>query len=544
VQTLWRGGRPNRKRGRILAISALAAALVIALSLLAAAVPFSSEILRDRIVSTLSERLNSDVTLGKLELRLFPRMHATGRDLVIRQRDRGDVPPLITVKRFEVQADLTGLLRKRVAHVRLAGLDIQIPPGRDDAQGVREAGRSREAGEAGETRRVGGKDGADDVAEGVIVDAMDTKDARLSILSSRPNKPAKVWNIHTLHMERVGVGSAMPYQATLTNALPPGQIVTEGSFGPWDRDEPGRTPLEGTYVFEKADLSVFKGIAGTLASTGSFSGMLRRIDARGETETPDFTINLSRRPFPLRARFHSIIDGTSGDTILERIDASFLDSSLVATGSVADRTPDDKGRTVQLDVQMERARIEDLMQMAVKSDHPPMAGALQLATRLILPPGEKDVAERLELDGQFAIASAQFTSYDVQGKIDELSRRGRGLKASPAARRVVSNFEGRFQLADGVLRLPALRFDVPGAAVQLAGAYALAPETLDFRGQLLLDAKLSQTTTGFKSLLLRAVDPLFRQKDGTGSALPIKIAGRRDAPQFGLDVRRALRRAP
>jgi hypothetical protein len=532
VRTLSRGERPNRKRRRFLALSALAAALVVALSLVTSAVPFSSEILRDRIVSTLSERLNSDVTLGDLELQLFPRIYATGTDLAIRQRDRGNVPPLITVKRFEVQADLTGLLRKRVAHVRLEGLDIQIPPGRDDVQG------------RGEAERAGGKEAADDVAEGVIVDAMDTKDARLSILSSRPDKAAKVWNIHTLHMERVGVESAMPYQATLTNAIPPGQIVTGGTFGPWHRDEPGLTPLDGTYVFERADLSVFKGIAGTLSSTGSFSGVLRRIDARGETDTPDFTINLSGRPFPLRTRFHSIIDGTSGDTILERIDASFLGSSLVATGSVADRTPDDKGRTVRLDVQMERARIEDLMQMAVKSDAPPMAGALQLTTRLILPPGEKDVAERLELDGRFAIASAQFTSYDVQGKIDELSRRGRGLKASPAARRVVSNFEGHFQLTDGVLRLPALRFNVPGAAVQLAGAYALAPETLDFKGQLLLDAKLSQTTTGFKSLLLRAVDPLFRQKDGTGSALPIKIAGRRDAPRFGLDVRRALRRAP
>jgi hypothetical protein len=191
---------------------------------------------------------------------------------------------------------------------------------------------------------------------------------------------------------------------------------------------------------------------------------------------------------------------------------------------------------------MERARIEDIMRMAVKSDQPPMTGGLVLTTTLVLPPGEADVAERLELDGQFALASAKFTSYDVQGKIEELSKRGRGANPSSPRDRVVSNFEGRFQLAGGVLRLPALQFSVPGAAVQLAGAYALAPETLDFKGQLLLDAKISQTTTGFKSLLLRAVDPLFRQKDGTGSALPIKIAGHRDAPEFGLDVRRALTR--
>jgi hypothetical protein len=85
-----------------------------------------------------------------------------------------------------------------------------------------------------------------------------------------------------------------------------------------------------------------------------------------------------------------------------------------------------------------------------------------------------------------------------------------------------------------------LTFVVPGAKVQLAGVYALKPETIDFKGQLLMDAKISQTVTGFKSVLLRAIDPLFRQKDGTGSAIPIKISGSRTAPEFGLDVRRVF----
>jgi hypothetical protein len=80
--------------------------------------------------------------------------------------------------------------------------------------------------------------------------------------------------------------------------------------------------------------------------------------------------------------------------------------------------------------------------------------------------------------------------------------------------------------------------------VDLAGVYGLKPETLDFKGQLLLDAKISQTVTGVKSLLLKAVDPFFKQKDGTGSAIPIKIGGTRSAPDFGLDVRRVFKRGP
>jgi hypothetical protein len=55
-----------------------------------------------------------------------------------------------------------------------------------------------------------------------------------------------------------------------------------------------------------------------------------------------------------------------------------------------------------------------------------------------------------------------------------------------------------------------------------------------------MDAKVSQTTTGWKSLLLNAVDPLFR-KDGR-TVIPIKITSTRSEPSFSMDVRRVFRR--
>jgi hypothetical protein len=70
----------------------------------------------------------------------------------------------------------------------------------------------------------------------------------------------------------------------------------------------------------------------------------------------------------------------------------------------------------------------------------------------------------------------------------------------------------------------------------------LKPQTLDFKGQLLLDAKVSQTVTGIKSTLLKVADPLFKQQDGTGSAIPIKIGGSMSKPGFGLDIRRVFKK--
>jgi hypothetical protein len=84
-------------------------------------------------------------------------------------------------------------------------------------------------------------------------------------------------------------------------------------------------------------------------------------------------------------------------------------------------------------------------------------------------------------------------------------------------------------------------FAVPGAQVHLDGSYALRREVLAFKGNLLLDAKVSQTVSGWKSLLLKIADPLF-SREGGGSSIPIKIEGTRDDPKFGLDMGRVFNR--
>jgi hypothetical protein len=189
---------------------------------------------------------------------------------------------------------------------------------------------------------------------------------------------------------------------------------------------------------------------------------------------------------------------------------------------------------VTLDVTMDDARLEDVLWLAVKTPKPPMTGALQLETVLILPPGKQDVVEKLRLDGTFSIAGTRFTDPEIQNKIEGLSQRSQGVTTPGKASSVTSDFKGSFKLADGVLRIPSVAFDVPGAVVRLAGAYAIKPETIDFAGTLFMEAKISETMTGFKSLLLKAVDPLFKGENG-GSAIPIKISGQRSNPTFGLD---------
>ncbi len=495
------------------------ALFVIVAVLVGYRIPLSSERLRREVTATLSERLRSEVELGALELHLFPRIRIVGRDLTIRHRTHPEVR-LIQVQQFTAAGDLVGLLRKHVAHVRLDGLAIQIPPRDEDGADTAPAGGSTDDGTT---------------ARQLVIDELVADGATLTLIPRESHKRPKVWRLHELRLERVGLEHAMPFHGILTNAVPPGTIDTTGSFGPWNADRPGLTPIDGDFTFARADLSVFKGIGGVLAAHGSYEGSLGQLAVSGKTTTPDFTVSAGGHPVSLATTYRATVDGTNGNTTLDRIDAAFLDTAIVASGGVYD-VPDGDGRFVTLDVRIERGRLEDVLRLAVPTPDPTMTGGLTLQTTFNLPPGDRSVVDKLQLDGSFAITAGRFTDATVQQKINALSGRARTDEGDGGA--VTSDFTGRFTLADGQLALDPLRFTIPGALVDVRGEYALRSGALSFAGQLVMEARVSQAMDGWKALLLKPFDPLFR-KDGQ-TLIPLTIAGTRADPKFGIDVKRVF----
>jgi hypothetical protein len=324
------------------------------------------------------------------------------------------------------------------------------------------------------------------------------------MLVQDPNKPPHIFYIRSLRLQHAGLGQPMTYQATLTNPVPVGEIDSHGQFGPWQRDEPRLTPLAGTYTFTHADLSTIRGLSGILSSNGQFNGLLDRIDVQGETSTPGFSLGLSGHPVPLDTHFHAIVDGTTGNTMLDPVHAKLLNSEFVARGGVF-RMPGNRYRRVLLDAVSNHARLEDLLRLALTADKPPMTGDVTFRTRIDIPPGKGNVADRLKLDGEFHISSAQFSQLDIQSKVASLSRRGSGQTAAESSGSVASDFAGKFVLGDGVMTFSNLTFEVPGASVYLDGTYALHDQEIAFQGSLRLQATLSQLTTGWKSALLTRI---------------------------------------
>jgi len=510
----------RRRRVQIaLAVGAIATLVIVALSWIAMRTNRLPDDLRDRMVAYLSERLDSEVALSRFDVTLLPSPSVRGGDLTLHYRPAAQ--PLLTVRDFDIALEPKGFLQdpRQIELVRLRGVTVRIPRGR----GSKPRGWTTRA---------------------ALVKKLIAEDVRLEIGSKRPEKPPFLIDIHDITVRDAALEQTMKFQALLTNPVPRGAIRTSGDFGPWVHDQPDQTPVAGLFELRDANLGELKGLMGTLASRGEFKGVLERIEVRGTTSTPNFGLDYAGNRIGLNTRYEAVVDGTSGDTLLNRVEATIGRSVLVASGRVI-RQQGVKGRLVAVHVDANEARLEDLLRLAVKGPRPPMSGVAKIHTRLLLPPGDASVVDRLALEGTFRIASARFADFDVQRAVTELSRRGQGVVGTSGAKRpesrVMSNISGRFTLKNGLLDLRDLNFSVPGAVVRLSGVYGLRREKLDFTGEVLLDASASQLTTGWKRWMLKPFNPWFRRK-GAGTLLPIKVTGTRDKPSFGVDMKKALLR--
>ena len=472
---------------------------------------------REWVVRELQQRFNSDVELETLHVNLLPQMGVNGEGLSIRYHNRRDLPPMFHVAKFSFNLGILGILRapRHIAGVYVENMTITIPP----------RGEMKEPKPASNAKKF---------IPSVIADEIVCNDTDLVIVPKKQGKEPLDFDIHDLVLKSVGADKPFDFHGSLTNAKPQGEIATRGTFGPWDVDEPGDTPVTGSYEFRDADLGPFPGIAGTLSSTGTYHGQLNEIEVAGKTDTPNFSLDPVGHPVPLHTDFSATVNGTDGDTYLHPVRATLGRSLIIAEGSVV-RVPEEQGHIIQLDINAPDARIQDILNLAVNSDKPLLTGPAKIKAKLLLPPGKQKVLQKMILDGQVGLEDAQWSSAKIRDKLASLSRHAEGQPENEEAGSSVSDLHGDFRLEKAILRFRTLRFSVPGALVDLTGNYDIREGHLDFRGQLSLQAKLSQTVTGKKSFFLKAVDPFF-SKEGAGTLLPITITGTRDAPTLGVSV--------
>jgi hypothetical protein len=501
-------------------------ALAVVVALLAAAGLFVRSRLRNVdeytrawVVRELSQRFDSQIELQFIHVEVWPRLRVQGKGLTVRYHNRTDVPPMIRIREFNFETGIIGLFRpvKHIDGVKVKNMVITFPP--------------RDHKEKSDTPHLATHHSS---SPAVIIDKLVCDDTTLFFISSHPGKDPLDFDIHDLVLTDVGAGQAFAFRGNLTNAKPKGEIATQGKFGPWDSDQPGNSPVLGTYQFTHADLNPFPGIGGILSSTGKFNGPLDLLVVDGQTDTPDFSIDPVGRGVPLHTDFSATVNGTDGDTFLHPVRALLGKSLIIANGSVV-LVRAKHGHQIDLDITAPAARLEDILSLAVKADKPPMIGTIKLRTKLMIPPSRDKVVDKLHLDGDFDADDARFTSATVREKLQSLSRHAMGEPTNQEAGSAISDLKGHFHLENGVITFTHLNFSVEGAAVLLDGTYDMHGGGLNFHGNLKLKATISETLTGWKSTLAKPLDPLFK-KGNSGTVLPITITGTREDPIFGVSI--------
>src|SRR5580693_632259 len=311
------------------------------------------------VIRSLSDHFQSRVELATLRVTGFPNLGVSGEDLTIYFHDRTDVPPIIHIDKFSFDLGVLAILRlpRRVSTALIENMTVTIPP-----RGEKKNAKSSDSGKT------------NNMLTSLIVDEVICKNTILITLPRKPDpgKPAKEpleWDIHDLDLRSASVDKPFHFHGILTNAKPKGEIDTSGEFGPWEVDDPGSSPVSGSYKFTDADLGPFPGIAGILSSNGKFTGKLAELEVDGETDTPDFSLDKVGKPVPLHTEFSATVDGTNGNTLLHAVRARLIRSVIIAEGSVI-REPANSGHTIVVTFDAPDARVQDILSLAVNSNRP------------------------------------------------------------------------------------------------------------------------------------------------------------------------------
>ena len=194
--------------------------VIAVVALIVTGIHLSNPYLRRRVVEMLGEKFHADVELKEFHVYLFPGVRIEGSGLALRHEGRTDVPPLISIQRV--------LGRGRHSGTALEAVENRT---RSSSRDWSYRFLPRKTG----GNRIGQRRGTFPCLIGEIV----SDDAELRMLPKSADKDPHIFAIHHLVMHSVGLDRPAQFTAQLTNAVPPGEIETKGSFGPWSPDDPG-----------------------------------------------------------------------------------------------------------------------------------------------------------------------------------------------------------------------------------------------------------------------------------------------------------------
>jgi len=480
---------------------------------------------QDAITKALEEASGRPVQIRTFSNSYFP-PGCTAEGIRFLRHKHPEAAPIITVEKLTIRGSFTGFLSspRRLSAVRVVGMHMIVPPETHEDGNYRVALNTGPRGAS------------------LAISIITADGAVLEFIRKDGKEKPYVLTIDRLAITNVGFGAPTSYRATLTNTEPPGVIRSEGKFGPWNPTDVGATPVSGTYTYDNIELSHFQSIYGVGHARGRFSGPLSRIENHGSVDVSGFRVDGSNHTVPLATTFEATVNGTNGDVLLNPAIARFRRTRIEVRGWIAGHEGAE-GKTTSFDFAIPEGRVDDLLYLFTK-DQPGMSGSVTVAGKFVWPPGPRKFLEKIGMDLVFGMNGSRFTSPATQGSIDRISESAQGEKKEEQdedPRTVLSHVHGNIQVRNGIAAISNGSFQVPGADATVYGKYSLLNQRVDLHGTLDTAGNLSDTTSGFKAVVLKAITPLFKKRSST-RIVPFEITGSYGNTAVGIDWKNDLAR--
>lgn len=458
--------------------------------------------------------LASQIKISQYHRTYFPNPGFVAIGITMRRKSAPDLPPLGSVEKLVVQGSWIDLimLRDRVQLVDMTGLHVVVPPIGSRA--------NHEDFPPGSSSDFAGPD--------TMIEKLDVHQGLLDIMRDDGNRYS--FPIQELELRDFQKGHATQYAVEMSNAKPTGRIVAKGSLGPINAKNMEASPVTGEFTFTSVALHDVGEIQGTLSSSGRFNGTLGKIDAEATSNTPDFAVE-NGHPSPVEAAVRCTIDGRNGDVVIQGIEAKTGATTVNVAGSVAGER-----KVANLDFIVTGGRAEDVLRIFVH-DGVPIAGPVRLHGHAYVGPTGNGAhfLQRLRVDGVFDVPAERIKDEKTEQSLTEFSQRAQSNKPANSDARtdeelagsstdVLSSLNGPATIRDGVVGTQHLIFRFPGAEANLKGTFNLHDKSVHLTGDLKMETDISNTTTGFKSWLLKPLAPFFKKKSA-GAVIPIAVVG-------------------
>lgn len=504
------GRQIQRHNARLWTIG-LAIAVV---ALLAAGVYFANAHwpYRYRIVKPMLESvLGSQLEIARYHRTYFPHPGFVATGLTLRRKSAPDLPPLGSAGQMVVQGRWIDLLflRERVQLVDITALHIVVP-----AVGSRANQEDFPPGSA-----------SDFAGPDALIEELNIHNGLLDVMRSNGRRFS--FSIMELDLRNFQKGRANAYWVDMQNAKPWGRIQSTGRFGPLIARDLGTTPVSGTYSFSSVKLRDIGNIRGTLSSSGQFSGSLAAIEATGDSLTPDFAVG-DGKPTLVNGGIRCKVNGLTGEVIIHDVAVKSGTTTAVASGAIAGSP-----KVTNLEIVVNNGRTQDVLRPFIRRDVP-ITGPLWLHSHAYVGPAREGVGflQRLVVNGAFAVPAELATDRATEKNLSEFSQRAQSNKAGSqkndpppnASADALSSLKGAAQIRDGIVSSTHLTFQIAGAQATLSGTFNLHNLSVHLTGNFAMQSDISHAVTGFKSVLLKPLDP-FLKKRNAGAVMPVAVTG-------------------